>query len=175
MHSKLSITSSVSFVDLWIKQNLWDWPDQTERRRQRWGQQGTVYICPVHRKLSISVLSSSGVVYRMNCYNKRVCVCSRRVCSRCACLSSLQENLQGYVQKVFSSITQSSSSCPPLMCDVFRSLRHMASKRFPGERGITHLRPLSSSSSYLILSRIAQFQKPFQSSPFWKKSYLGDC
>ncbi|KAF3848047.1 hypothetical protein F7725_021075 [Dissostichus mawsoni] len=27
------------------------------------------------------------------------------------------ENLQGYVQKVFSSITQSSSSCPPLMSD----------------------------------------------------------
>ena len=48
-------------------------------------------------------------------------------------LCCLQENLQGYVQKVFSSITQSSSSCPPLMCDVFRSLRQMASKRFPGE------------------------------------------
>lgn len=45
----------------------------------------------------------------------------------------LQENLQGYVQKVFSSITQSSSSCPPLMCDVFRSLRHLACKRFPGK------------------------------------------
>uniref|UniRef100_A0A8C7DKN9 RAS p21 protein activator 2 n=1 Tax=Oncorhynchus kisutch TaxID=8019 RepID=A0A8C7DKN9_ONCKI len=42
-----------------------------------------------------------------------------------------KENLQGYVQKVFSSITQSSSSCPPLMCDVFRSLRQLASKRFP--------------------------------------------
>lgn len=45
----------------------------------------------------------------------------------------LQENLQVYVQKVFSSITQSSSSCPPLMCDVFRSLRHLACKRFPGK------------------------------------------
>lgn len=44
----------------------------------------------------------------------------------------LQENLQLYVQKVFSSITQSSSSCPTLMCDVFRSLRHLASRRFPG-------------------------------------------
>uniref|UniRef100_A0A3Q3WI23 Uncharacterized protein n=1 Tax=Mola mola TaxID=94237 RepID=A0A3Q3WI23_MOLML len=42
-----------------------------------------------------------------------------------------KENLQGYVQKVFSSITQSSSSCPPHMCDVFRSLRHLACKRFP--------------------------------------------
>lgn len=45
----------------------------------------------------------------------------------------VQENLQGYVQKVFTSITQSSSSCPPLMCDVFRSLRQLASKRFPGD------------------------------------------
>lgn len=44
----------------------------------------------------------------------------------------LQENLQVYVQKVFSSITQSSANCPPLMCDVFRSLRHLACKRFLG-------------------------------------------
>uniref|UniRef100_A0A8C9U822 RAS p21 protein activator 2 n=1 Tax=Scleropages formosus TaxID=113540 RepID=A0A8C9U822_SCLFO len=44
-----------------------------------------------------------------------------------------KENLQLYVQKVFSSITQSSASCPPVMCDVFRSLRQMASRRFPGQ------------------------------------------
>ncbi|KAL6478518.1 hypothetical protein MHYP_G00119510 [Metynnis hypsauchen] len=40
-----------------------------------------------------------------------------------------KENLQVYVQKVFSSITQSSASCPPLMCDVFRALRRLASDR----------------------------------------------
>uniref|UniRef100_A0A8C7KDU0 RAS p21 protein activator 2 n=1 Tax=Oncorhynchus kisutch TaxID=8019 RepID=A0A8C7KDU0_ONCKI len=74
-----------------------------------------------------------------------------------------KENLQGYVQKVFSSITQSSSSCPPLMCDVFRSLRHMASKRFPGERGITrifvlspHLHPTSSSAGLHISGNLSK-------------------
>ncbi|KAI4904801.1 hypothetical protein NFI96_006925 [Prochilodus magdalenae] len=44
-----------------------------------------------------------------------------------------KENLQVYVQKVFSSITQSSASCPPLMCDVFRDLRRLASNRFPDD------------------------------------------
>ncbi|KAK3570213.1 hypothetical protein QTP86_016522 [Hemibagrus guttatus] len=42
-----------------------------------------------------------------------------------------KENLQIYVQKVVSSITESSASCPPLMCDIFRSLRQLASDRFP--------------------------------------------
>ncbi|XP_029528684.1 ras GTPase-activating protein 2-like [Oncorhynchus nerka] len=58
-----------------------------------------------------------------------------------------KENLQGYVQKVFSSITQSSSSCPPLMCDVFRSLRHMASKRFPDDPHVQY----SAVSSFVFL------------------------
>ncbi|CAB1347744.1 unnamed protein product, partial [Coregonus sp. 'balchen'] len=58
-----------------------------------------------------------------------------------------EENLQGYVQKVFSSITQSSSSCPPLMCDVFRSLRHMASKRFPDDPHVQY----SAVSSFVFL------------------------
>uniref|UniRef100_A0A6Q2XJG5 RAS p21 protein activator 2 n=1 Tax=Esox lucius TaxID=8010 RepID=A0A6Q2XJG5_ESOLU len=58
-----------------------------------------------------------------------------------------KENLQGYVQKVFSSITQSSSSCPPLMCDMFRSLRQMASKRFPADPHVQY----SAVSSFVFL------------------------
>uniref|UniRef100_A0A669C267 RAS p21 protein activator 2 n=1 Tax=Oreochromis niloticus TaxID=8128 RepID=A0A669C267_ORENI len=58
-----------------------------------------------------------------------------------------KENLQGYVQKVFSSITQSSSNCPPLMCDVFRSLRHLACKRFPGDPHVQY----SAVSSFVFL------------------------
>uniref|UniRef100_A0A8C7U787 RAS p21 protein activator 2 n=1 Tax=Oncorhynchus mykiss TaxID=8022 RepID=A0A8C7U787_ONCMY len=84
-----------------------------------------------------------------------------------------KENLQGYVQKVFSSITQSSSSCPPLMCDVFRSLRHMASKRFPGERGITrifvlspHLHPTSSSAGLQSSGNLSKSS--------FKESYMYD-
>ncbi|XP_048025441.1 ras GTPase-activating protein 2 isoform X2 [Megalobrama amblycephala] len=58
-----------------------------------------------------------------------------------------KENLQGYVQKVFASITQSSSSCPPLMCDVFRSLRQLASKRFPADPHVQY----SAVSSFIFL------------------------
>ncbi|XP_073786142.1 ras GTPase-activating protein 2 isoform X2 [Danio rerio] len=58
-----------------------------------------------------------------------------------------KENLQGYVQKVFTSITQSSSSCPPLMCDVFRSLRQLASKRFPADPHVQY----SAVSSFIFL------------------------
>uniref|UniRef100_A0A7N6C4U9 RAS p21 protein activator 2 n=1 Tax=Anabas testudineus TaxID=64144 RepID=A0A7N6C4U9_ANATE len=58
-----------------------------------------------------------------------------------------KENLQGYVQKVFSSITQSSSSCPPLMCDVFRSLRHLACKRFSADPHVQY----SAVSSFVFL------------------------
>uniref|UniRef100_A0A3Q3WI15 Uncharacterized protein n=1 Tax=Mola mola TaxID=94237 RepID=A0A3Q3WI15_MOLML len=58
-----------------------------------------------------------------------------------------EENLQGYVQKVFSSITQSSSSCPPHMCDVFRSLRHLACKRFPADPHVQY----SAVSSFVFL------------------------
>ncbi|XP_067275556.1 ras GTPase-activating protein 2 [Pseudorasbora parva] len=58
-----------------------------------------------------------------------------------------KENLQGYVQKVFTSITQSSSSCPPLMCDVFRSLRQLASKRFPADPHVQY----SAVSSFVFL------------------------
>ncbi|XP_056139267.1 ras GTPase-activating protein 2 [Lampris incognitus] len=58
-----------------------------------------------------------------------------------------KENLQVYVQKVFSSITQSSASCPPLMCNVFRSLRNMASKRFPADPHVQY----SAVSSFVFL------------------------
>uniref|UniRef100_A0A671LJP9 Ras GTPase-activating protein 2-like n=1 Tax=Sinocyclocheilus anshuiensis TaxID=1608454 RepID=A0A671LJP9_9TELE len=58
-----------------------------------------------------------------------------------------KENLQGYVQKVFTSITQSSSSCPPLMCDVFRSLRQLASKHFPADPHVQY----SAVSSFIFL------------------------
>ncbi|KAG7278973.1 hypothetical protein CRUP_036624 [Coryphaenoides rupestris] len=58
-----------------------------------------------------------------------------------------KENLQNYVHKVFSSITQSSASCHPLMCDVFRSLRHMASKRFPADPHVQY----SAVSSFVFL------------------------
>uniref|UniRef100_A0A8B9L8L1 RAS p21 protein activator 2 n=1 Tax=Astyanax mexicanus TaxID=7994 RepID=A0A8B9L8L1_ASTMX len=58
-----------------------------------------------------------------------------------------KENLQIYVQKVFSSITQSSASCPPLMCDVFRALRRLASDRFPGDPHVQY----SAVSSFVFL------------------------
>lgn len=58
-----------------------------------------------------------------------------------------KENLQGFVQKVFSSITQSSSSCPPLMCDVFRALRHLACQRFPADPHVQY----SAVSSFVFL------------------------
>uniref|UniRef100_A0A3B4CJ34 RAS p21 protein activator 2 n=1 Tax=Pygocentrus nattereri TaxID=42514 RepID=A0A3B4CJ34_PYGNA len=58
-----------------------------------------------------------------------------------------KENLQVYVQKVFSSITQSSASCPPLMCDVFRALRQLASDRFPGDPHVQY----SAVSSFVFL------------------------
>uniref|UniRef100_A0A8C6LIK2 RAS p21 protein activator 2 n=1 Tax=Nothobranchius furzeri TaxID=105023 RepID=A0A8C6LIK2_NOTFU len=58
-----------------------------------------------------------------------------------------KENLHVYVKKVFSSITQSSANCPPLMCDVFRSLRHLACKRFPGDPHVQY----SAVSSFVFL------------------------
>ncbi|XP_023678212.1 ras GTPase-activating protein 2 [Paramormyrops kingsleyae] len=58
-----------------------------------------------------------------------------------------KENLQQFVQKVFSSITQSSVSCPPIMSDVFRSLRHLASKRFPDDPHVQY----SAVSSFVFL------------------------
>ncbi|XP_061638926.1 ras GTPase-activating protein 2 isoform X1 [Phyllopteryx taeniolatus] len=58
-----------------------------------------------------------------------------------------KENLQVYVQKVFSSITQSNASCPPSMCAVFRSLRHLACKRFPADPHVQY----SAVSSFVFL------------------------
>ncbi|KAK7812226.1 hypothetical protein U0070_010985 [Myodes glareolus] len=42
-----------------------------------------------------------------------------------------KENLHYYVDKVFNTIVGSSVSCPTVMCDIFYSLRQMATKRFP--------------------------------------------
>ncbi|XP_019741550.1 ras GTPase-activating protein 2 isoform X2 [Hippocampus comes] len=58
-----------------------------------------------------------------------------------------KENLQVYVQKVFSSITQSNANCPPSMCAVFRSLRHLACKRFPADPHVQY----SAVSSFVFL------------------------
>uniref|UniRef100_A0A8C5WWF6 RAS p21 protein activator 2 n=1 Tax=Laticauda laticaudata TaxID=8630 RepID=A0A8C5WWF6_LATLA len=44
-----------------------------------------------------------------------------------------KENLRYYVDKVFSTIVQSSISCPTLMCDVLCSLRRLAAERFPSK------------------------------------------
>ncbi|XP_077579074.1 ras GTPase-activating protein 2 [Stigmatopora nigra] len=58
-----------------------------------------------------------------------------------------KENLQFYVQKVFSSITQSNANCPPSMCAVFRLLRQLASKRFPDDPNVQY----SAVSSFVFL------------------------
>ncbi|XP_057695435.1 ras GTPase-activating protein 2 isoform X2 [Corythoichthys intestinalis] len=58
-----------------------------------------------------------------------------------------KENLQFYVQKVFSSITQSNANCPPSMCAVFRSLRHLACKRFTDDPHVQY----SAVSSFVFL------------------------
>ncbi|KAK2848210.1 hypothetical protein Q7C36_009892 [Tachysurus vachellii] len=58
-----------------------------------------------------------------------------------------KENLQLYVQKVVLSITESSASCPPLMCDIFRSLRQLATDRFPSDPHVQY----SAVSSFVFL------------------------
>ncbi|XP_066565744.1 ras GTPase-activating protein 2 isoform X2 [Amia ocellicauda] len=58
-----------------------------------------------------------------------------------------KENLHQYVQKVFNSIIQSSMSCPTLMCDVFNSLRQLATKRFPDDPHVQY----SAVSSFVFL------------------------
>nr|XP_006637884.1 PREDICTED: ras GTPase-activating protein 2 isoform X1 [Lepisosteus oculatus] len=58
-----------------------------------------------------------------------------------------KENLHLYVQKVFNSIIQSSMSCPTVMCDVFNSLRQLATKRFPDDPHVQY----SAVSSFVFL------------------------
>uniref|UniRef100_A0A3Q2XZR8 RAS p21 protein activator 2 n=1 Tax=Hippocampus comes TaxID=109280 RepID=A0A3Q2XZR8_HIPCM len=50
-------------------------------------------------------------------------------------------------QSLFSSITQSNANCPPSMCAVFRSLRHLACKRFPADPHVQY----SAVSSFVFL------------------------
>ncbi|XP_077204901.1 ras GTPase-activating protein 2 isoform X3 [Paroedura picta] len=56
-------------------------------------------------------------------------------------------NLRNYVDKVFSTIVQSSISCPTLMCDVFCSLRSLAAERFPNDPHVQY----SAVSSFVFL------------------------
>ncbi|KAJ6669336.1 hypothetical protein lerEdw1_008145 [Lerista edwardsae] len=58
-----------------------------------------------------------------------------------------KENLRYYVDKVFSTVVQSSISCPTLMCDVFCSLRCLAAERFPNDPHVQY----SAVSSFVFL------------------------
>ncbi|XP_060098237.1 ras GTPase-activating protein 2 isoform X2 [Heteronotia binoei] len=58
-----------------------------------------------------------------------------------------KENLRNYVDKVFSTIVQSSISCPTLMCDVFCSLRSLAAERFRNDPHVQY----SAVSSFVFL------------------------
>ncbi|XP_028587008.2 ras GTPase-activating protein 2 isoform X1 [Podarcis muralis] len=58
-----------------------------------------------------------------------------------------QENLRFYVDKVFSTVVQSSISCPKLMCDVFCSLRRLAAERFSNDPHVQY----SAVSSFIFL------------------------
>ncbi|XP_061492867.1 ras GTPase-activating protein 2 isoform X1 [Rhineura floridana] len=58
-----------------------------------------------------------------------------------------KENLRYYVDKVFSTVVQSSISCPTLMCDVFCSLRRLAAERFPNDPHVQY----SAVSSFVFL------------------------
>ncbi|XP_078522521.1 ras GTPase-activating protein 2 isoform X1 [Lissotriton helveticus] len=58
-----------------------------------------------------------------------------------------KENLRYYVDKVFGAIVHSSMSCPTLMCDIFYSLRQMASRRFPNDPHVQY----SAVSSFVFL------------------------
>ena len=49
----------------------------------------------------------------------------------------LQENLEGYVQKIFEAIVYSGLTCPITMCEVFYALREAALKHFPGKSDLS--------------------------------------
>ncbi|ELV13674.1 Ras GTPase-activating protein 2 [Tupaia chinensis] len=59
----------------------------------------------------------------------------------------IQENLRYYVDKLFSTIVKSSMSCPTVMCDIFYSLRQMATQRFPNDPHVQY----SAVSSFVFL------------------------
>nr|XP_027782090.1 ras GTPase-activating protein 2-like [Marmota flaviventris] len=58
-----------------------------------------------------------------------------------------KENLRYYVDKLFSTIVRSSMSCPTVMCDIFYSLRQMATQRFPNDPHVQY----SAVSSFVFL------------------------
>ncbi|MBZ3872599.1 Ras GTPase-activating protein 2 [Sciurus carolinensis] len=58
-----------------------------------------------------------------------------------------EENLRYYVDKLFSTIVKSSMSCPTVMCDIFYSLRQMATQRFPNDPHVQY----SAVSSFVFL------------------------
>uniref|UniRef100_A0A8C9BRA9 RAS p21 protein activator 2 n=1 Tax=Phocoena sinus TaxID=42100 RepID=A0A8C9BRA9_PHOSS len=58
-----------------------------------------------------------------------------------------KENLRYYVDKLFSTIVKSSMSCPTVMCDIFYSLRQMATQRFPNDPHVQY----SAVSSFVFL------------------------
>uniref|UniRef100_A0A8I3XAI8 RAS p21 protein activator 2 n=1 Tax=Callithrix jacchus TaxID=9483 RepID=A0A8I3XAI8_CALJA len=58
-----------------------------------------------------------------------------------------KENLRYYVDKLFNTIVKSSMSCPTLMCDIFYSLRQMATQRFPNDPHVQY----SAVSSFVFL------------------------
>uniref|UniRef100_A0A8C5YGV4 Ras GTPase-activating protein 2 n=1 Tax=Microcebus murinus TaxID=30608 RepID=A0A8C5YGV4_MICMU len=58
-----------------------------------------------------------------------------------------KENLRYYVDKLFSTIVKSSMSCPTVMCDIFYSLRQIATQRFPNDPHVQY----SAVSSFVFL------------------------
>ncbi|XP_031999328.1 ras GTPase-activating protein 2 isoform X1 [Hylobates moloch] len=58
-----------------------------------------------------------------------------------------KENLHYYVDKLFNTIVKSSMSCPTVMCDIFYSLRQMATQRFPNDPHVQY----SAVSSFVFL------------------------
>lgn len=45
---------------------------------------------------------------------------------------------QEYVQRVFTAITTSGVRCPPLMCEMFWSLRELAATHFPSNKEVRY-------------------------------------
>ncbi|EHB02749.1 Ras GTPase-activating protein 2 [Heterocephalus glaber] len=58
-----------------------------------------------------------------------------------------KENLRYYVDKLFNTIIKSSMSCPTVMCDIFYSLRQIATQRFPNDPHVQY----SAVSSFVFL------------------------
>ncbi|KAL8187813.1 UNVERIFIED_CONTAM: Ras GTPase-activating protein 2 [Gekko kuhli] len=81
------------------------------------------------------------------CDNPKPCEIDRLKLKEAENTEIHKENLRNYVDKVFSTIVQSSISCPTLMCDAFCSLRSLAAKRFPNDPHVQY----SAVSSFVFL------------------------